>query len=120
MHVKVFSIQMHFKCFNSSYPPISTTIIVSHQCSSEILCIVEEVYFFLKDLDLSKASGADGISACVLKSTADAIAPSVTSLFNHSIICCWPPSSWKCASVVPIPKVPKTSSTLDQFHCCLF
>ena len=45
--------------------------------------------------------------------TAEVIAPSVTTLFNYSIICCPPPSSWKCVSVVPIPKVPKTSSTAD-------
>ena len=101
------------KCFNISYPPISTTAIVNHQCSPEILCTVEEVYFFLKDLDISKASGPDGISARMLKLTAEVIAPSVTTLFNYSIMCCRPPSSWKCASVVPIPKVLKTSGTAD-------
>ena len=34
-------------------------------------------------------------------------------LFNASIRCCRPPSSWKISSVVPIPKVPKASSTAD-------
>ena len=92
------------KCFSISYPPISTTTIVNHQCSPEILCTVEKVYFFLKYLDISKASDPDGISARTLKFTAEVIAPSVTTLFNYSIICCRPPSSWKCASVVPIPK----------------
>ena len=62
---------------------------------------------------ISKASGPDGISAHMLKFTAEVIAPSVTTLFNYSIMCCRPPSSWKCASVVSIPKVPKTSSTAD-------
>ena len=41
------------------------------------------------------------------------IAPSVTKLFNSSIRCCRPPSSWKISSVVPIPKVPLSNSTAD-------
>ena len=68
---------------------------------------------FLKSLDRSKASGPDRISARMLKATADAIAPSVTKLFNSSIRCCRPPSSWKISSVVPLPKVPLANSTAD-------
>jgi len=49
----------------------------------------------------------------MLKTTADAIAPSVTKLFNSSIRCCRPPSSWKISSVVPIPKVPLANSTAN-------
>ncbi len=49
----------------------------------------------------------------MLKSTADAIAPSITKLFNHSIACCRPPSSWKVSSVVPIPKTAKANTTAD-------
>ena len=49
----------------------------------------------------------------MLKSTASAIAPSVTKLFNCSIKCGHPPSAWKFSSVVPIPKVVKAQSTSD-------
>ena len=50
----------------------------------------------------------------MLTSTADAISPSVTNLFNASIRCCRLPSSWSViSSVVPIPKVPKATSTSD-------
>jgi len=60
----------------------------------------------LQSLDVSKANGLDGISARMLISTANAIAPSVTNLFNHSITCGRPPSSWKMATVVVVP-IPK-------------
>ena len=59
---------------------------------------------------MSKASRPDGISAHMLKATADAIAP---KLFNSSIRCFRPPSSWKISSVVPIPQVPLANSTAD-------
>jgi len=48
-----------------------------------------------------------------LKSTANAIAPSLTKLFNCSIACGRPPTSWKTSFVVPIPKIPRASSTSD-------
>ena len=103
-------------CFNTSCQPISTIMtsaIDGHECPPELLCTEEEVCSLLKSIDTSKASGPDGVSARMLKSTADVIAPSVTKLFNFSIRCCRPPSSWKVSSVVPIPKVPKASSTAD-------
>jgi len=56
----------------------------------------------------------------MLKATADAIAPSVTKLFNSSIRCCHTPSSWKISSVVPIPKVPLANSTADYRPISLF
>ncbi len=99
------------RCF---YQPITTTTSSANRdCSPDILCTVDEVCKMLKFLDTSKANGPDGISARMLKSTADAIAPSVTKLFNYSIECCHPPSSCNTTSVVPIPKIPKASSTAD-------
>ena len=101
-------------CFNSFSEPISMT--PQHQnpeCSPDMLCTQEAVYKLLNSLNINKASGPDGISARMLKATADAIAPSVTNLFNLSIKCCRPPSSWKISSVVPIPKVQRPSATSD-------
>ena len=46
----------------------------------------EEVIFLIMSLDLSKANGPDEISAQMLKGTAHSIAPSLTKLFNISII----------------------------------
>ena len=45
--------------------------------------------------------------------TANAIGPSLTKLFNCSIACGHPPTSWKTSFVVPIPKIPRASSTSD-------
>ena len=56
------------------------------ECSPVMLCTQEAVYKLLNSLDTNKASGPDCISARMLKSTADAIASSVTNLFNLSII----------------------------------
>lgn len=100
-------------CFNASHRPISTITPNTHGCSPEILCTEDEVCNLLLSLDASKASGPDGISARMLKHTANAIAPSITKLFNYSIACCQPPSCWKMSSVVPIPKVLKAKSTAE-------
>ena len=101
-------------CFNQSCHPISTTNPTTvPECPPAILCTEDEVCQLLKSLDCSKASGPDGISARMLKSTASAIAPSVTKLFNCSIKCGHLPSAWKFSSVVPIPKVARAQSTSD-------
>ena len=56
----------------------------------------------LKKLDLNKASGPNGISARLLKDTAEQIAPSLTSLFNMSLYQGEVPEDWKLANIVPI------------------
>ena len=48
------------------------------------LCSVEEVEQLLASVD-PKASGADLLSAKILKATAISIAPAITSLFNLSL-----------------------------------
>ena len=53
---------------------------------------------------ISKATGADNISARMLKGTVSSITPSLTKMFNLSIKTGSFPQSWKCARVVPIPK----------------
>ena len=46
---------------------------------------VEMVLTSLKQLDVNKATGSDGIPVRLLKKTADQIAPSLTMLFNKSL-----------------------------------
>jgi len=75
-------------CYNASSQPINTiTLDSDHICSPDNLCTEEEICKMLQSLDVSKANGPDGIFARMLKSTANAIAPSITNLFNHSITC---------------------------------
>ena len=72
---------------------------------------VEEIYNYLSTLDTSKTTGPDGISARMLKETANTIAPSVTALLNLSLHSGSVPSQWKNSLIVPIPK---TSSATTQ------
>ena len=62
----------------------------------ELLCTEEEVFELISSLCVSKFTGADGISAQMLKRINCSITPSVTSLTF--------PDNWKFASIVPIPK----------------
>ena len=58
----------------------------------------------ITSLDTTKSTGADGVSAKMLKSTAPYIAKSLTNLFNTSLKSGKFPSDWKVARIVPIPK----------------
>ena len=91
-------------CFNHSSPQLSSHNIpevTTRDCLSELLCKVEDIFEMLCTLDMSKASGPDGISGRMLKNTACSIAPTLTKIFNHSGIV---PDEWKLSHVVPIPK----------------
>lgn len=58
----------------------------------------------LKKLKPHKATGPDGISARLLKVTADQISPAISLLFEASLLQGEIPSYWKKAYVVPIHK----------------
>ena len=93
-------------CFNTAVPPLAQ-LSDEHQtnyCPDDILCIEEEVAALIHSLDISKATGPDGISARMLKGTVDSIVPSLTKLFNISIKAGQFPECWKESSIVPIPK----------------
>ena len=55
---------------------------------TDLQCTKDEIYTLLTTLDVKKSSGADGISARMLKFTAASIFWSVTDLFNMSCISC--------------------------------
>jgi hypothetical protein len=58
----------------------------------------------LRSLNISKASGPDGITARLLIETSEQIAPSVTLLFNKSLEEGVFPDEWKLAYIVPVYK----------------
>ena len=64
----------------------------------------QEVQDILKSLDISKATGPDGISARMLKETSSTITPSLTKLIKLSLQHKKVPSLWKEANVIPIHK----------------
>ena len=92
--------------FNTAVPPLAQQS-DEHQpsyCPDDLLCIEDEVAALIRSLDISKATGLDGISARMLKGTVDSIVPSLTKLFNISIKAGQFPQCWKESSIVPIPK----------------
>ena len=97
-------------CFNNTVEPLQVPdeeTYISHQVPvdlSNIMCSEEDVEAMLHSLDTTKANGKDGISARMLKETADAIAPSIRKRFTLSIQLCHVPHAWKDAIVMPIPK----------------
>ena len=64
----------------------------------DLLCSEEEVEFLLSSVDPNKATGPDGISTRMLKSTAASIAPAVMAIVNLSLIQGQLPMEWKVAS----------------------
>ena len=58
----------------------------------------------LLGLNIRKATGGDGVSARLLKTTAPAVAKSLTHLFNCSLRTGKIPQEWKAANVTPVPK----------------
>ena len=78
--------------------------LVDAEFPSDYFCTEEEVFGLITSLDATKSTGADGISARMLKATALAITPSVTKLFNSSLKSGKFPVDWKFARIVPIPK----------------
>ena len=100
-------------CFNRSHPPIQLQTNPADSTSGpieDLLCSESEVCDMLAALDITKASGPDGISTRMLKYTAPNIAPSLTKLFNLSISTGNIPLAWKKSLIVPIPKGQELSS----------
>ena len=92
-------------CFNSLHSPIGNrTSLGVNSDLMDIDCTVEEVIHLLSNLQVGKASGPDGVSSRMLRSTASSIAPSITRLFNFSLQSGQLPTQWKTSLIVPIPK----------------
>ena len=105
----------HFtKSFNNSPDDVQSIEVDLSACPERLLCTEEEIFSLLTSPDVTKASGPDGISACMLKATAATIAPVVTKLFNLSISTGPFPWTAKSSLVVPVPK-----STDHTYICSL-
>ena len=121
-----------FSNFNHLHPSLVCTdppLIFTDpsECPDYLLCTEDHVYNLIASLDCSKATGADIISARMLKGTVSCITPTLTKMFNLPIKTGLFPQSWKCARVVPIPKgeisiVPILSKVLEKhvhsITCC--
>jgi len=111
-------------------PPCLNTDVEHPFC--DIVLNVQEVQDILLSVDVTKASGPDGISNKILKLTAKSLAIALTELFNMSLKKCHFPAIWKEASVIPIHKkgnlgecsnyrpVALTSCLAKVFEKCIF
>ena len=74
-------------------------------CQFGLKCVDEQLTLgLLKQLEIRKAAGMDGISSRLLKLTAPGIAGSLTHLFNCSLKTGEIPSEWKSANITPVFK----------------
>ena len=76
----------------------------SHPTLNELEIPVEMVLTSLKQLDINKATGSDGIPVRLLKETADQIAPSLTMLLDKSLRLGIFPGDWKLENIVPFSR----------------
>ena len=83
-----------------------------------------DVYKVLSSLDVNKANGPDAISPRILKECAAELAPSVSQLFNFSLVHGKLPSVWKSADVVsihdPFISLVNALKIIDQFLLRVF
>ena len=94
-------------CFNQTFVPASYQTPSPSACLSELDgfdCVPEEVCIRLKNIKNHSSAGPDGITAWMLQTFAEEVAPSVASLFNLSIKTGKIPVDWKLSNIVPIPK----------------
>ena len=63
-----------------------------------------DVIKLIKDLDVSKAHGNDGVSFKIMKICAGSIADPLTLIFQNSIVAGIFANDWKKANIVPIHK----------------
>ena len=97
------------KFFHSTFTPHTTAPLPNINITldpdlSTITLTTPEVEKQLLNLNPSKAQGPDNIPTKVLKECAHTLAPSITKLFNISLLSACLPSSWKMANVIPIHK----------------
>jgi len=85
-------------------PNLPPLILKTNQQLELIQTNEEEVLKCIKNLDIKKASGPDGISNRLLKNTVTAITKPLSKLFNLSLSSGKFPSQWKKANVSPIYK----------------
>ena len=84
---------------------------LTHDTFDNLYISVDDVAKVMKDLDISKATGPDGISNTLLKRTANSISTPLCRIFNLSIASGKFPTEWKEANLSPIFKANNKQDT---------
>jgi hypothetical protein len=80
---------------------------VSDSCSTSTwnpIITIHAVYYELRNLNVKKAAGSDGLPSRLLRVGAEVFAPILAHLINLSAETKEMPQLWKIANIVPIPK----------------
>ena len=72
-----------------------------------VIISVDEVRTQFRKTKATKAAGPDGISARLLNSCADSLAPAFQPLFQASVDSGIVPTLWKSSVIIPVPKKPR-------------
>ncbi len=64
----------------------------------------EDIYKIISQLNISKATGPDGIGNLILREAAVPLAKPLSNLFNYCISLGYFPELWKIANVLPLHK----------------
>ena len=105
-------------CLNKSALPLNPIppSTPSFPCPSSFLCSESVIISLISHLPSKTASGPDGISSWMLKSTSSSIASPLCHIFNLSISSGLVPLDWKSSFVVPIPMSAPTSSSPSNYR----
>ena len=101
---EVLNTQYHSVFTPEDDTPISASLEDNYPSMPEINVTNNGVEKFLKNIDASKATGPDEISARILKEFAPELSPLLTSIFNKSIQEGDVPTDWRQANVIPVFK----------------
>ena len=71
---------------------------------AELFFSISDVHNVFRNVDISKSSGPDGISARMIKTLAYCLATPMCTLFNNSIKSATVLDIWKSANIIPLPK----------------
>lgn len=94
----------------SSLPSLQFSKVSVDSVPDEFIVSPNQVATELEKISLQKATGPDDIPNWVLKTCSPLLARPICSIFNASIAQGSIPALWKCADVLPLPKVPKPKS----------
>ena len=82
-------------CIAADYPWLDSALTPSiSTVPEEFLCSDEQIHCLLSSLNTRKATGADRVTARMLKATSTSIVTSITKLFNLSLKTGIFPSDW--------------------------
>ena len=93
-----------FVSLMDNYKPLSEDVCMLTDHDEPIVVGEESIAKKLRQINISREGGPDGIPNWVLKTFYDILSPAITNIINASFPESKVPRVWKLASVTPLPK----------------